>query len=197
MSLRPPGSRAVPEDAETCRCMRPDAQSGSCVYAGTSALRAASEDIAHLNGKEGAPVRVRQRALAGIRGGTHEAPSSNAGEHARRAASPPASWLNRAPIVAQLHAGPARLGVPDRLARRAGCWAAAARRRPRLVGPRAGDDAQRGHPGRPEADRRLAVDHRVGMTLVMARPSSSPIHCCRHGGGQLPAARPSSSGVCS
>src|SRR3954447_11223811 len=50
---------------------------------------------------------------------------------------------------------PARLGSPDRLARRAGCWAAAApRARRELVGRHAGDDPQRGHARR---WRRLAV----------------------------------------
>jgi hypothetical protein len=44
-----------------------------------------------------------------------DAKSPNAGEHVRRAASPPAPWLEPPPLVAQLHAGPARLGSPDGL----------------------------------------------------------------------------------
>ena len=58
-------------------------------------------------------------------------PASTPGARHRR---PRHGW-NRPPLVAQLHAGPARLGSPDRLARRAGCWAAAAPRAPRTRRP--------------------------------------------------------------
>ena len=68
-------------------------------------------------------------------------------------AAPLAPWLNRRPLVAQLHAGPARLGVPERLARRAGCWASGGARGARELVDRSANSPVAG--GRPPADRRL------------------------------------------